>query len=197
MAEAHEPLSMPRQQLIFVGGPPGVGKTATCDLLYRRLSNSICVDADDLWCRMNPFRVDPITVGMVERNVGAVLRNFLGAGFEYVIMGWVLHQEDIVGRILGALDDIQFCFSWVTLVCDEQVLRQRWASTHAVGADAEHALRRLREAKQLDRTCHIDTGTLSVEAVVQRIIAHVDSRRHQGASRQAWWRAIGSGQGPV
>jgi hypothetical protein len=166
MVNAREPLSMPTQQLIFVGGPPGVGKTATCSLLYRRLTDSIYVDADDLWCRMNPFRVDPITVSMVERNVGAVLRNFLGAGFHYVILGWVLHQEDIVGRILGALDDVQFSFSWVTLVCEEHVLRQRWASTHTFGSDEEHSLRRLREARQLAHTCHIDTSTLPVEAVV-------------------------------
>ena len=52
------------QAVVFVGGPRGVGKTAACKLLYRRLPNSIYVDADDLWCQMNPFRVNSATVTM-------------------------------------------------------------------------------------------------------------------------------------
>lgn len=174
------------QALVFVGGPPGVGKTTACRLLYRRLRNSIYVEADDLWCRMNPFRVDAVTVSMVERNVAAVLRNFLEAGFDYVILSWVLHQEEVVRRILCALDGLEFSFSWLTLVCEEQVLRERWASTHPGDSGVEHALGRLREARLLAHTRHLDTSSLSVDAVVENALQRIEERRE--AASGPWWQ---------
>ena len=158
------------QTLIFVGGAPGVGKTTTCELLYASLPNSICVDGDDLWCKMNPFRVDHTTVTMVERNVVAVLRNFLEAGFHHAILCWVLHQRDIVDRLVDSLSDLQFSFTWVTLVCDEDSLRRRWACTHTPGPGVKHACHRLRQTRQLHGTYFIDNTAMPIEEVVQTII---------------------------
>jgi broad-specificity NMP kinase len=159
------------QRLIFVGGAPGVGKTATCTRLYTALQNSICMDGDDLWCKMNPFRVDPTTVTMIEKNVSAVLRNFLEAGFQHTILCWVLHQQGIVDRLLGSLVDLSFSFTWVTLVCEEDELRRRWAATHSpASSDLEHACHRLRQTRQLEKSHIIDSTEMKVEDVVQAII---------------------------
>jgi hypothetical protein len=111
-----------------------------------------------------------VGVGEVEKNVIAVLRNDLAAGFRHVILSWVLHDRAIVERICDGLRGIEFSLRWVTLVCDEGVLRQRWAATHEAGADMEHALLRLRQARDLERTRHIDTTNLSVEDVVDAIV---------------------------
>lgn len=160
----------PTQGLIFVGGAPGVGKTATCDLLYTRLPNSICLDGDDLWCKMNPFRADEFTIPMIERDVSAVLRNSLEAGFQHVILCWVLHERDIVDRILNSLNGLSFSFHSFTLACQEDVLRRRWAARHRAWGTVEHALHRLRQTRQLDGTHLIDTTAMPVGEVVEVII---------------------------
>jgi hypothetical protein len=155
------------RKLIFVGGAPGVGKSATCERLYRSLPNSICVDGDDLWCRMNPFRVDRVTTSMIEKNLAAVLRNFLEADFDYVILCWVLHLQEIVDRLLGSLQDLEFSFSWFTLVCDEETLRHRWAERPLPCAGLERALHRLRQTRQLEKSRIVDNTAMSIEEVVK------------------------------
>ncbi|MCI9578727.1 MAG: AAA family ATPase, partial [Oscillibacter sp.] len=44
------------KRLYLIGGPMGVGKTAACRELQRRLNRSVFLDGD--WCwDANPFRV--------------------------------------------------------------------------------------------------------------------------------------------
>ncbi|MGD2174084.1 MAG: hypothetical protein PVJ27_01675 [Candidatus Brocadiaceae bacterium] len=163
------------QKLIFMGGAPGVGKTVTCELLYRSLPDSICLEADDLWCKMNPFRADATTIPMIERNVSAVLRNFLEAGFQHVVLCWVLHEQDIIDRLLDPLHDLRFSFFSFTLVCEEGVLRRRWPRRRRVTGTIEHACHRLRQTRRLEATRLIDTTEMSVEEVVRAIIRQLDA----------------------
>lgn len=160
------------QQLVFVGGAPGVGKSATCDRLYQSLPESIWLDGDDLWCRMNPFRVNTVTTAMVEKNIGAVLRNYLDTRFQYVILSWVLHHPGIVDRILNYLGDATYAFSWVTLVCDEAVLRHRWSERSDDGT-FERAIERLKQTRHLERSRIIDTTDMTIEEVSRTIVHHV------------------------
>jgi len=153
------------QKLIFVGGPPGVGKTTTCTELGRLLPNSIWIDGDDLWCRMNPFRADDDTIPMVEKNIAAVLGNFLDAGFGHVMLCWVLHSRDVIDGLVERLSPRAFSFYSVTLICEEAVLRRRWALTHKDGFGVEHACRRLTQARELPGTALVDTTAMTaVEA---------------------------------
>ena len=73
-----------RPKLIFITGAPGTGKTEVARGLFNRLPNSAWLDGDDVW-RMNPFTVDDTTIALAHSNVGAVLRNYLAAGFSHVI----------------------------------------------------------------------------------------------------------------
>jgi hypothetical protein len=129
---------------------------------------------------MNPFRVDHSTVTMVEKSVVAVLRNFLEAGFQHAILCWVLHQQEIVNRILDSLRDLSFSFSWVTLVCEEDTLRRRWASTHSSGSDLDRACHRLRQTRKLDRSHIIDNTGMPIEEVVQAIIRIIEEPQPSG-----------------
>jgi len=167
------------QKLIFVGGAPGVGKTATCERLYRSMPDSIMLDGDDLWCRMNPFRIDQRTISMIEKNITTVLQNFLEAGFSTIILSWVLHKEEIVDRLLKSLEDRTFSFYWFTLVCDQDTLRSRWTSTHSSSDDFKHASARLQQTRLLTQSHIIDTTAISFEEVVRIVVERIQNQEER------------------
>lgn len=111
--------------LIFVNGPMGVGKTAVCRELLKRLEPGVYLDGD--WCwNMSPFRVTEETKEMVLDNITAMLSRFLTCPeLDYVIFGWVMHQPEISQNILARLELLNvkvFCY---TLLCSELTLRRR------------------------------------------------------------------------
>ena len=158
------------QQLIFVGGAPSVGKSATCDLLYPRLPDSIYLDADDLWCKMNPWRVNDSTRTMIEESITAVLRRYLRAGIHYPILCWVLHTQELIDRLVGTLGDMDFSFRSFTLVCEDEELRRRWASGNRSQGSADHACLRLSQTRLLTNTCVVDTTNLSPDGAADAIV---------------------------
>ncbi|UCG60744.1 MAG: AAA family ATPase [Candidatus Zixiibacteriota bacterium] len=110
-----------KPKLIFIGGPPGVGKSSVARELCRHLENSVRVEGDELW-RMNPFTVDERTIPMVERNICFVLRSFLETGFSYIILTWVLHQNEIEQSLLDGIGNHDFDFRHFTLLRDKDTL---------------------------------------------------------------------------
>ena len=159
-----------KPKLIFIGGAPGIGKSAVSESLLRRLHSSIWLDGDDVWRRMNPWRVDEVTTKMVECNIQCVLTNFLKAGFSYVILSWVLHRQWLIDRLVRGLEGFQFDFHSFTLICDEATLEARWESDPTRGPISELALERLAQTRALE-TVRIDTTGKSVEATVEDILA--------------------------
>ena len=54
--------------LYMIGGPMGVGKTAVCRALQKRLDRSVFLDGD--WCwDAHPFQVTEETKTMVTKNI--------------------------------------------------------------------------------------------------------------------------------
>jgi len=68
--------TQPASKLIFLGGAPGIGKSAVARKLYTLLDNCIWLDGDDVW-RMHPFEVNPATKTMTEQNIQHLLRSYL------------------------------------------------------------------------------------------------------------------------
>ena len=169
-----------KQKLIFIGGAPGIGKSVTGDLLVQRLHDSIRVDGDELWCNMNPWRVDDITKAMVEKNIQGVLRNFLEAGFSYVILCWVLHVQGLIDKLVAGLSDLDFEFYSFTLVCDEATLKSRWDNDPTRGPITQLALERLAQTKEL-KNGKIDTTGITVDDAVEEILVPISDRySHRG-----------------
>ena len=137
-------------------------------LLLSKLSHSAFLDGDDVW-QINPFEVTEITKGIVERNVASILRNYLEANYEYVILAWVLHQQSITDRLLSRLDDLKFNVHVFTLIADEGVLIRRLQTNKGRGTDPNMALDRLRQSLKL-RNEKIDTTMLGPEVIVDRIL---------------------------
>lgn len=161
-------------KLIIINGAPGVGKLTIGNLLFSRLQNSAFLDGDDVW-RINPFEVTDITRNIVERNIAFVLRNYIKANYEYVILVWVLHQQSIIDRLLSKLDNLRFKVYIFTLTCDEETLLKRRRQQGKEGRELKVALDRLRQCRMLE-TVKLDTSAMKPDEIVDMIMESVIHR---------------------
>ena len=163
------------QKLIFIGGPPGVGKTTVAKAVLQRLQHAIRVDGDDLWYHMNPWVVNDVTKTMAIKNIQAVLANFLDAEFSYVILSWVLHQQEIVDAILSGLRPREFDLYFITLICDEHELSGRWEHDSR-GALNDCAKERLAQCRGL-KALKIDTTGKDPSGIAQELLTMIGEIR--------------------
>lgn len=130
----------------------GVGKTTACHLLKKQLAQCVFLDGD--WCwDADPFVVTRETREMVVDNIAYLLRNFLTcSAYENVLLCWVLHEDAITRDILQRLNGLSFRVHRFSLVCSEQVLRQRLSADIRAGLRDEDVIRRSLERLPLYRT---------------------------------------------
>jgi len=159
-----------QKKLVLVGGPMGVGKSAVCRSLYKRLHKAVWLDGD--WCwMMNPWNFCEENRRMVEDNIVFLLRNFLlNSTFDYVIFDWVLHREEIVSTILDRLSEAEYRLYRVVLVCSERELRARMTRDHRDDISIESSVARLGMFLATNALT-IDTTDLGVEETAGRIEA--------------------------
>ncbi|MBM7616088.1 AAA family ATPase [Alkaliphilus hydrothermalis] len=165
--------SVEQKKLIVVNGTMGVGKTATCRLLNKKLNNSVWLDGD--WCwQINPFVVNEENKKMVEDNIQHLLRSYLSnSTLEYVIFNWVIHREDIMDMVLNMVKDFDFQLFRITLTCSEEALIKR------ISKDVEEGLRKEEQIEwSLEKlpmygeqqTIKIDTSDIGVDETVERVL---------------------------
>jgi hypothetical protein len=147
---------------------PRCGKTTIGRLLHNLLPNSAFLDGDDVW-RINPFEVNEKTKSLVENNISLVLRHYLEAGCEYVILAWVLHRQAIIGRILRHLHDLTPEIHIFTLVTDECTLLTRLQADTRVARNSDIARDRLRQSRLL-KSKKIDTTRVEPAEIVREIL---------------------------
>lgn len=160
------------KKLIIINGTMGVGKTAVCKKLNKKLEASVWLDGD--WCWMiNPFTVNDENKNMVMNNITYMLRSFLNnSSLRYVIFNWVIHEESIFDSILKPLEDLEFDVHKITLMSSEEALKKRIQQDIKDGlrdeACLERSIKRLKMYDNMD-TEKIDTSKLSIEEIVQEI----------------------------
>jgi len=158
----------------LVGGTMGVGKSITCQILKKKLSNSVFLDGD--WCwDANPFQVTEETKSMVLDNICYLLNNFIHcSAYENIIFCWVMHKQSIIDSILEKLDIKNCIVKVISLVCDVDSLKERLNEDINKGlrmADVvERSVVRIPLYHELD-TIKINSSDKSVEAVVKEILA--------------------------
>ncbi|MFQ8735156.1 MAG: AAA family ATPase [Bilophila wadsworthia] len=168
-----------KKQLILVGGAMGVGKSAVCRELLRQLTPGVWLDGD--WCwNMNPFVVSEENKRMVLSNITHLLRAYLNnSSYRYVLFCWVMDQPLLFEAVLGPLRDIPFTLHSFSLVCTEQVLRERLERDVRDGireADViPRSLRRLPAYAALP-TCKLDVTSLTPYEAACAIAASVGRR---------------------
>lgn len=130
------------KRLYLIGGPMGVGKTAVCRELQRRLERSVFLDGD--WCwDAHPFQVTEETKAMVMENICFLLNNFLRcSAYDHVIFGWVLHQQAILDELRSRLN-LEGCrVRAVSLVASPEALAARIGADVRAGRRDRGALER-------------------------------------------------------
>ena len=114
-----------KKHLYVIGGTMGAGKTTVCNILKKKLKNSVFLDGD--WCwDMEPFQVTEETKAMVMDNITHVLNNFLAcSAYDHVIFCWVLHEQEILDTLLSRLDCRNAEVHLYSLILDEKSLEER------------------------------------------------------------------------
>ena len=111
----------------------GVGKTAACRELQRRLDRCVFLDGD--WCwDSRPFQVTDETKRMVTENICFLLNNFLRCtAYRNVVVCCVMHEQPIVDSLLARLGLGNCALKNISLVCSEQTLKAHLEKDIAAG----------------------------------------------------------------
>lgn len=164
------------KKLIMINGTMGVGKTATSRELQKMLNNCVFLDGD--WCwDMHPFIVNEETKHMVLDNIVYMLNNFLHCNtFEHIIFCWVMHEQSIIDYILSRID-VSLCDVQVySLLCREDVLKERLSKDIINGIREEDILvrtiARLPLYDCLD-TIKVDVSELSIAEAANQIYLQI------------------------
>lgn len=165
-----------KKKLIIINGTMGVGKTTVCKTLYKKLHNSVWLDGD--WCWMiNPFDANEYNRSMVVKNIGYLLRSFLqNPAYEYIVFTWVIHLEEIYRLILAELSGFEFEQYKMTLLCDEEELRERIHKDTINGVRTEDSIERSIERLQMYKELNsikIETGKRSIQEITDEIVGLV------------------------
>lgn len=159
--------------LYLIGGTMGVGKTTVCQILKKEAERAVFLDGD--WCwDADPFQVTEETKQMVLDNICYLLNSFLHcSAYETVIFCWVMHQQEILDQILAALDLENCVVKTISLICSEQVLRERLEKDIRAGMRSGDVLgRSLERRKHYDslRTEKLDVSEISAREAAVKIL---------------------------
>ncbi len=160
-----------RTPVLWLCGPPGVGKSTVGWQIYRRLNaNSrgcAYVDIDQLGMCYPESGHDPGRHGLKERNLGAVVANFVDAGARGVVVSGVVGPTPGTGTT--GLADLEVALCRLRTGPDQ--LRQRLESRRGSFAGVEDALA---EAVRLDSSglpgTLVDTTGLTVEQTAEAVL---------------------------
>lgn len=161
------------KNLFIVGGTMGVGKTTVCEMLNKKLKNSVFLDGDNCW-NMSPFTVNDETKKMVIDNICYLLNNFIKAtAFENIVFCWVLHEQNIIDDIISKLIPSDLSIVCISLLASADILKSRLQNDIDRSLRSpdiiERSVSRLPLYENLN-TIKINTDNLTVDKVVNEII---------------------------
>lgn len=151
----------------------GVGKTATCQIMKKKLHNSVFLDGD--WCwDMHPFQVTDETKQMVIANICFVLNSFIKCSvYDHIVFCWVMHDQGIIDDLLSNIDTSKCQIHLISLICDKQVLQARLLTDVEAGIRSKDiVLRSIERIPLYDKldTCKVDVSNITPEQVAEFII---------------------------
>lgn len=164
---------MNMKNIYMIGGTMGVGKTTVCQKLKIKLDDCVFLDGD--WCwDADPFLVNEETKEMVRKNICFLLNQFIHcSAYQNIIFCWVMHEQEIIDSILDELDKTDCDIKIISLLCNEQVLRERLLDDIQRGIRQKDIIQRSIERIPLYQklsTKKIDTSGKTVNQVVDEIM---------------------------
>lgn len=160
--------------IYLVGGTMGVGKTTVCQQLKLKLDNCVFLDGD--WCwDAHPFQVTEETKNMVMSNICFMLNQFIHcSAYDNVVFCWVMHEQEIIDTILASIDTTDCTVKVISLICNEEVLRNRLEKDVGSGLRTpdviDRSLARIPCYHKL-KTMKVDTSNKMVDEIVDEIIS--------------------------
>ena len=160
--------------VLWLSGPPGVGKTAVAWEIYRRLQRAgadpAYVDVDQLGMCHPPLTGDPDRHTLKARNVAALRANFSASGARTLIVSGVVDATR--GPDVNTLGGPHIVVA--RLRADPDELRARLRRRRGSPARHEAAVK---EAKAFDRSTFadwcIETSGLSIDEAATRALAEI------------------------
>ena len=170
--------------VLWLSGPPGVGKTAVAWEIYRRLQRAgadpAYVDVDQLGMCYPPLTDDPDRHALKARNVAALRASFAASGARTLIVSGVVDAQR--GPDVNTLGGPHIVVA--RLRADPDELRARLRRRRGSFAQHEAAVE---EAKALDRSTFanwcIDTSGLSIDEAATRALRDIGDWPPAGKER--------------
>jgi len=159
------------KNLIIINGTMGVGKTTTSKILLKLLPNCVFLDGD--WCwYADPWIVTDETKNMVDQNISFLLNNFLScSAYENVIFCWVMHDENLIDRVLSWVKGSKYSLHKYSLVCSEDALVTRLKKDIADSMRNDDIIER--SLKRLPNFVKMDTVKIDVSEITPKQAAHI------------------------
>jgi predicted ABC-type ATPase len=95
-------ISRPRQRVVIVNGPAGVGKTTVGRLLAARAANGACIEGDALAGFVVTRKPGMVRQGLGYENGATIASNYVRAGFDLVVFEYCFEEQGHVHRFLAA-----------------------------------------------------------------------------------------------
>ena len=162
------------KNLYLIGGTMGIGKTAVCQHLKKKLDCAVFLDGD--WCwDSDPFVVNDETKKMVMDHICFLLNSFLSCSvYENVIFCWVMHEQSIIDTIVSRLDLTDISLHCISLIADEKTVVEHLRSDIDLGIREKDVIKRSLERLGLYRnltTEKIDVSGLTIDQTVEKIVS--------------------------
>ena len=161
------------KRFFLITGPMGVGKTIVGKRLCNILGRSAFIDGD--WCLdIHPFVGNKETKNMAIDSIIYLVRNYLKCSeCDSIVLSWVM-SDNSIRRIMDEISGCNIKAYSITLICNENALRERWNNDVIAEWRNEEELHNsilsLNDYEHRQDTFMIDTSNMSIESVVKQII---------------------------
>ena len=159
-------------KVIVINGPMGVGKTTVGKYIADKNPGTAFIDGD--WCMdIHPFVGNRETKAMAVDNILHMIGNYQRCSeCSMVVLVWLMDDGRVRRQIMDGIALLQAEAQYVTLICDRENLIRRWKNDRncewRTDRWLEASLASLPGFAAMENT--IDTGSLSVEQVAERIL---------------------------